>query len=219
MTNKREINFSLYDKIKTIIFDLGGVIFTSGTHLTVAKLIERYHIQDEESLRLFFNSGRDHDGGLLRLGFISMDEFERRFYLKFKIKEKHPQHLRLMWFSNYLPYFSMLNILKKLSKQYRLVVFSGNIQERVEFLDSRYDFLKFFHESLFSYDYHFSKKDQEFYNELLNHIHCKPSEALLIDDSFEVIEMAKCLNLHTLLFSYTEQFVEEMLHYRIKIEI
>ncbi|MFW9823272.1 MAG: HAD family hydrolase [Candidatus Thorarchaeota archaeon] len=205
-------------KIKTIIFDLGGVIFTSGTHLTVAKIVEKYHIQDEEALKLFFNSDHDHEGGLLRLGLISMDEFERRFYLKFKIKEEYPQQLRMMWYSNYIPYYSMLNILKKLSKQYRLVAFTGNIQERIKFLDSRYNFLKFFHKSLFSYDYHYSKQDQEFYNELLNHINCEPSEALLIDDSYEVIEIARSLKLHTLLFSYTEQFVEEMLNYGIKVE-
>ncbi|MFW9896577.1 MAG: HAD family hydrolase [Candidatus Thorarchaeota archaeon] len=205
-------------KIKTIIFDLGGVIFTSGTYLTVAKMIERYRIQDEEALKLFFNSDRDHEGGLLRLGLISMDEFERRFYLKFKIKEEYPRHLRMMWFSNYLPYFSMLSILKKLRKQYRLVAFTGNIQERIKFLDSRYDFLKFFHKTLFSYDYHYSKQDQEFYNELLYNINCEPSEALLIDDSFEVIDIARSLELNTLLFSYTEQFVEEMINYGIKVE-
>lgn len=207
------------NKIRTIIFDLGGVIFTSGTHLTVAKIIERYNIQDEDALKLFFNSDSENEGGLLRLGLISMDEFEKRFFLKFKIKEAYPEHLRMMWFSNYLPYFSMLKILKTLKKEYRLIAFSGNIEKRVKFLDSRYNFLKYFHETLFSYDYTCSKQEQEFYTELLTHIHCKPSEALLIDDSCEVIEIARSLKLNTLLFSYTEQFVQDMKDFGIKIQI
>ena len=206
-------------KIKTLIFDLGGVIFTSGTHLTVAKIIERYNIQDEAALKLFFNSDSDNEGGLLRLGLISMEEFEKRFFLKFKIKETYPEHLRMMWFSNYIPYFSMLKILKTLNKEYRLIAFSGNIETRVKFLNSRYNFLKYFHETLFSYDYTCSKQEEEFYIELLTHIHCKPSEALLIDDSREVIEIARSLKLNTLLFSYTEQFIQDMKDYGIEIEI
>ncbi|MFX1593020.1 MAG: HAD family hydrolase [Promethearchaeota archaeon] len=212
-------SFPIKDKIKTIVFDLGGVVFTSGTHLTLVKLVEKYHIEDWKSLNFFFKSEHNSEGALLRLGHLSIDEFETKFYLKFKINENHPQNLRMIWFSNYIPYFSMLKILKELCEQYRLIVFSGNIEERIRFLDSRYKFLKFFHKSLFSYEYHYAKTDREFYYELLKHLYCKPSEALLIDDSFEVVEIAKSFGIHSILFSYTEQFTKELLLYGIKTEI
>ncbi len=213
------IDIPTKNKIKTIVFDLGGVVFTSGTHLTLVKLVERYHIKDLNALNLFFKSEPDNEGGLLRLGHLSMDEFEAKFYSKFKIIEKDLQNLRMIWFSNYLPYFHILKILQILHENYRLIVFSGNIEERINFLDSRYNFLKLFHKSFFSYDYHYLKTDREFYYELLNHLHCKPSEALLIDDSSEIIDIAKSFGFHTLLFSYTEQFLKELLFYGIKIEL
>ncbi|MFX1531125.1 MAG: HAD family hydrolase [Promethearchaeota archaeon] len=206
-------------QIKAIVFDLGGVVFTSGTHLTLAKLVERYHINDRESLEIFFKSKPYNEGGLLRLGDISMDEFEKRFFLKFKINENSTQVLRNIWFSTYLPYFSMFRILKMLNKKYRLIAFSGNIKERIIFLDSRYDFLKFFHKTLFSYDYHYLKTDREFYNILIAHLHCKPSETLLIDDSFEVIEIARSLGFHTLLFLYSEQLIKELSFYGVIISL
>ncbi|MFX0007320.1 MAG: HAD family hydrolase [Promethearchaeota archaeon] len=219
MNNDKLNLFNSKDKIKTMVFDLGGVIFTSGTHLTLAKLVERYHLEDWKSLELFFKSEPNTEGGLLRLGQISIDEFETKFYKKFKITEKNPQILRMIWFSNYIPYYYMLKILKRLHEKYYLIAFSGNIEERINFLDARYDFLKLFHICLFSYDYHYSKSDQEFYHELLSQLNCRSFEALLIDDSAYVIEIADSVGFQTLLFSYTEQFLKELIPYGIKIDI
>ncbi len=147
-----------------------------------------------------------------------MDEFESRFYSKFKIKEKNPHNLRMIWFSNYIPYYSILKILEELSKEYKLIIFSGNIEERIKFLDHRYNFLRFFHTSLFSYDYHYSKSEKDFYYELEKQLECEPNEALLIDDSFEVIEIAKSMGFNTILFSYTEQFIKDLLGFGISVK-
>lgn len=207
------------DKIKTLVFDLGGVYFTSGTHLTLVKLKEKYQIHKWDPLILFFSSSPDTKGGELRLGYITMDEFETKFFREFGIDENFPNHLRRIWFSNYIPYYSMPKIIENLYRKYRLIAFSGNIRERINFLDLRYDFLKNFHEKLFSYDYHFLKTQNKFFDELLNHLQCKPSEALLIDDSSVVIESAKSFGIHSILFSYTEQFITDLLKYGIKIKL
>ena len=80
------------NKIKTIVFDLGGVFFTSGTQLAVLKINERYNIQDRKSLGLFFKSRPNSEGGLLRLGHISMDDFEMALE-KVLSKKKVPKNL------------------------------------------------------------------------------------------------------------------------------
>jgi len=203
--------------IKTLVFDLGGVYFTSGTHLTLSKIHEKYQIDDWKSLSTFFGSDPDSEGGKLRLGLISMEEFETRFFQKFAIEEENHEIIRLIWFSNYVPYYLMPKILKNLNKRYRLVAFSGNIRERVEFLDLRYHFLKYFHDSVFSYEYACSKSDLPFYEELIKHIECKPSEAILIDDDCGAVRNAKSLGFHTILFSYTEQFLDALKTYGIEL--
>ena len=207
------------NRIKTIIFDLGGVYFTSGTQLTLGKLHERYHIQDWRALGRFFGSEPGRPGCSLRLGRISMEEFERRFFERFGIREKDPTILRKIWFSNYVPYHSMSHVVETLNKNYRLVVFSGNIRERVNFLNERYDFLKHFHDGVFSYEHGYNKSDEPFYEELLNHIECAPSEALLIDDNYETIKIGKEFGFNTILFSFTEQLLKELSKYDINIEI
>jgi FMN phosphatase YigB (HAD superfamily) len=204
-------------EIKTIVFDLGGVYFTSGTQLTLSKLNERYQINNWGALGRFFSSDPKKPGGLLRLGDISMEEFERRFYRKFDIKEKDPTILRQIWFANYVPYHNIPAIVEKLHEDYRLIVFSGNIKERVEFLDDRYDFLKWFEDSVFSYDYACNKSEKAFYEELIKHLECEPSEALLIDDKYETIQIAERFEIQTVLFSFTEQLVEDLHLYGIKL--
>jgi len=205
------------DIIKTIIFDLGGVYFTSGTQLTLGKLHERYQINNWGALGRFFSSDPKKPGGLLRLGRISMEEFERRFFRKFNIEGEDPTILRQMWFANYVPYHKLPQIVEKLSKNFRLIVFSGNIRERVEFLEHRYKFLKFFDDSVFSYDYGYNKSNRAFYKELIKHIKCEPSEALLIDDKFETIKLAEEFEFNTILFSYTEQFIDDLRDYDIRL--
>lgn len=218
--NANDLSFDqIGDKIKTIIFDLGGVYFTSGTHLTLVKLNEKYQINDWASLSHFFRSEPDSEGSLLRLGLISMDDFEYKFFSKFKINENNQQQLRRIWFSNYIPYYEMPQITELLNQKYRLIAFSGNIKERIDFLDRRYDFLKFFHKKLFSFDYNLAKNNPKFYEILLEHIKCKPSEAILIDDSSEVIKIAQKFDINTILFSFTEQMLKELSNFSINLKI
>ena len=62
------------DKIKTIIFDLGGVYFTPGSFLAIEKIKEIYDIENEELLRKFFSDNPSSEGNLLRRGLITIDE-------------------------------------------------------------------------------------------------------------------------------------------------
>ncbi|MFX1411124.1 MAG: HAD-IA family hydrolase [Promethearchaeota archaeon] len=206
------------DHIKTIVFDLGGVYFTRGSHLAIEKIIDIYSIEDHHSVREFFRDSYKKEGHMLRLGLINMDEFEQRFVSNFDIKIDDLHHIRNIWFGSYLPHYKMEEIVMQL-KKYRLIIFSGNIKERIEFLDKRYDFLKFFDVFLFSYEYQKNKNDIEFYKELLNHLNCEPSEALIIDDEKKNIKLAESLGLNAILYYYTEQLVKELRKYNITINI
>ena len=208
----------MVNDIKTIVFDLGGVYFTRGTHLAIEKIIDIYSIEDRHSVREFFRDSYEKEGHKLRLGLINMDEFEERFVSSFNIDIDNIHHIRNIWFSSYVPYYKMEELVLQL-KNYKLIIFSGNIKERIEFLNKRYDFLKYFNTYLFSYDYQKNKNDIAFYEELLNHLNCEPSEAIMIDDENKNIKMAKSLGLNAILYYYTEQLVEELKKYKIPISI
>jgi len=204
--------------IKTIIFDLGGVYFTRGTYICIKKIKDLYKIKEHHSLREYFFDEYKKEGYLLRLGLITMDEFEERFMTQFNINEHNINHIRYLWFGSFVPYYRMEDVIKKLrAKNFRLIVFSGNIRERIEFLEKRYGFSKYFDDFVYSFDYQKNKGDIEFYNELLNHLECDPNEAILVDDERRNIEFANSLGLNGILYYYTEQLVNELNKYNIQL--
>ncbi|MFX1497709.1 MAG: HAD family hydrolase [Promethearchaeota archaeon] len=203
--------------IKTIIFDLGGVYFTRGTILALEKLKDIYDLNYRD-LFLFFRDIPGSEGYLIRQGLITMNEFEKRFYSKFNIEETNTQIIRYIWFGAYVPHYGMKEIIKQLKeKNYNLVIFSGNIRERVEFLNQRYNFLKYFTTVVFSYDFKKNKNDIAFYEHLISQIGCKPQEAIFIDDEHKNIEIAKTLGFNCVPFYYTEQLVDSLKKYNIDL--
>lgn len=197
-------------EIKTLIFDLGGVYFTRGSFLAIEKLANIYEIKDKKRVWEFFSDGYDQEGQLIRLGRITMDEFEERFIKKFNIEESKRGHIRNIWFGSYVPHYGIHDLVVKLSKNYRMVVFSGNIRERIKFLDNRYDFLDHFDDRVFSFDYQTNKSDIKFYEELINHINCNPSKALLIDDDKKNIELASSVGIKGIQFYYTKNLKQKL---------
>ncbi|MFX0069638.1 MAG: HAD-IA family hydrolase [Candidatus Hermodarchaeota archaeon] len=206
--------------IKTLIFDLGGVYFTRGSHIAVERIIDIYDIKDQLHLREFFRDSYKKEGYLLRLGLITMEEFERRLISEFNIHEGNVHHIKYLWFGSYVPHYKMDLVIKRLKEMnLRLVIFSGNIKERIDFLDNRYQFLRFFDDYIFSYDYQKNKNDIEFYKILLEKINCEPTEAIFIDDEKKNIKIAESLGINGILYYYTEQLIDELNNYNIPIKL
>lgn len=202
--------------IKTIVFDLGGVLFTSGTTLAIKKIAINYGINYRKVGVIFLD--KTHELGYkLRSGMISMEEFLDNVIKKLNLEEEDKEHIQNIWFNSYIPHFGMFDLIKNLKKNYRLVIFSGNVKTRIAFLNKRYDFLKYFDDYVFSYIYHHNKKEIEFYNELINHLGCEPNQSLLIDDSSKAVKTARSLNLNALIFYYTEKLIKDLKNFNIKI--
>ncbi len=211
MTLKSQFN------IKTLVFDLGGVYFTSGTYLAIEKIKEIYDIENESLLKEIFHDNQNTEGNLIRRGLITIDEFEEKVFLKLNIQNKEKDHIRYIWFGSYCLHYGIEKIIKELRKNYRLVIFSGNIRERVEYLNKKCEFLKYFDDTVFSFDYHTSKDSLEFYKELINHINCNPSEAILIDDEKKNIQLARSLGFNGIHFYYTEKLIKDLKKFNINL--
>jgi len=205
--------------IKTLIFDLGGVYFTPGSFLAIEKIREIYDIKNEKLLRDFFSDKPNSEGNLLRKGLMTIDEFEEKLFLKLEINKKERKHTRYIWFGSYCIHYGIEDLIKALKKQYRLLIFSGNVRERVEYLDKKCDFLKYFDDTIFSFDYQKNKDDIEFYEELIKHIECEPSEAILIDDEKKNVKIARSLGFKGIHYYYTEKLVGDLKNYGINVDI
>ena len=207
------------DKIKTIIFDLGGVYFTPGSFLAIEKIKEIYDVKNEKLLREIFSDKTNSEGNLLRKGLMSIDEFEEKLFNKLEINKKEKKHTRYIWFGSYCVHYGIEDLLTKLKKDnYRLLIFSGNIKERIEYLEKRSGFLKYFDDTILSFDYKMNKDDIEFYKELIKHLECEPSEAILIDDEKKNLYIARSLGFKGIHYYYTEKLIEDLKKYGISVD-
>ncbi len=207
-------------KVKTIVFDLGGVYFTQGSKLAIEKMLNFYPIKNQRLLREIFSDLPNREGFLLRRGLIDMDEFEKRLISNLNLNEKNHTRIRQIWFSSYVPNYKMEQVVKELKeKKFRLVIFSGNVKERVKFLDDRYQVLHYFDDCVFSYDYKTNKDEIKFYQELLRHLNCEPNEAILVEDEIDVVKLANSVGLNVVQYCYTEQFIEELKKFNILISL
>lgn len=208
--------------IKTIVFDLGGVIMTDGSMLAVKKIKNALQLrkEDEQAIEECFSNDSGAMGQLLRLGLLTLSEFEDEFARKLSLSNKQKKMIRHLWFSSYVPNFFMTKLLKQLSKQFRLVIFSGNVRERIEYMRKRYHkVFKYFDDAVYSFDYQKNKRDMAFYDELLTHLDCKPEEALLIDDSVNNISRAKAFGMDGVHYAYTEKLIKDFDKKGIKVHL
>ena len=205
------------NNIKTIVFDLGGVYFTSGSILAIEKIKEIYNIEDETLLREIFTDKPKTEGYLLRKGLITIDEFEEQLFKKLGINRKERKHTRYIWFGSYCVHYGIEELLQLLKRNYRLVIFSGNVRERIEYLDEKCNFLRYFDDTVFSFDYQKNKNEIEFYKELIKHLDCEPSEALLIDDEKKNILIARSLGLNGIHYYYTEKLINDLKKFGINV--
>lgn len=63
-----------------------------------------------------------------------------------------------------------------------------------------------------------NKNNIKFYEELVNHLECKPSEAILIDDEKRNLNIARTLGFYGIHYYYTEKLIESLKKYEIKLE-
>ena len=207
------------NNINKCIFDLGGVFFTQGSPLARAKLKEKYNIRDRDILKNIFSNREGSLGNQLRLGKISMRKFEEGIIKELDLPITDPSEIRKAWFNSYIPYYGVIDIIRQLKEEgYYLVVFSGNVTEKVEFLEKRYDFKKYFDEHVFSNECHLNKRSLPFYKELTKHIKGKPSEAILVDDQRRNLNFADQVGFNTILFFTSDDLSRDLKKYGVSLD-
>ena len=195
--------------IKTIVVDLGNVHFTHGTRRGVEKI---YGMVDapKQTVDELFKSLPGKEGALLRQGKISMNEFKKRLEERLEVSREKADELVEIWHSSYEPNEGMPELMQKLSKNYRLIVFSGTVLERVQYLDKKYDFKKHFNDFVFTFDVGLNKRDKKIFECLLGKVGAAPSECVVVDDTQRILDDAKTFGFNTILYENTGQLMKEL---------
>lgn len=114
------------------------------------------------------------------------------------------------WHDSYVLNKEVLEIIKSLKKTYKIGVISGNIKERVDYLNNKYDILNYFDLQVFSFNVGKNKPNTEIYERFLKNARVKGDKCVFVDDEVKYLEAASRHGMRTILFQNVEQLRTEL---------
>jgi epoxide hydrolase-like predicted phosphatase len=205
--------------IKTIIFDLGGVIVDldySNFYKQVIALSPLEKPQTQIMLEFFRQSDLYHQGKMtdeefyklaceiLQVCMINQNQFYEAFNSIISDSSKP----------------GMISLLKELRdmKKYKLIALSNvNSSHWTYLLNKKGDFLEYFGEFILSHEVHLTKPDPRIFQLAIEKSGCNAEEIVYVDDGLNNIRSANDLGIRGIYFTNVEDLIEEFKKLKIII--
>lgn len=204
-------------KLKSIIFDLGGVVFENGTQMTIQFLNKEFDVDNKVLSDIFY-------GNLsweLRKGKITYRDFWDTIYRRFpNFFKKVNNNAEMYWHDSYTIRPFILNMLQNLKGIYCLGAISGNIKERIDFLENKYSFSNLFDFTIYSFDLKEDKLSDKLYEQAIFELSTRellPRESLYIDDNLDCLDVASKLGFNIYLFNDIDNFKTDSYKYGLQL--
>ncbi len=181
-------------KTKTVLLDLGGVVFNSTGQSNekidwaiITKLNHKYGYQ--------LNIGKD------------IFEYFMADYNKLT-QQKISGELFLKLVFDTLEFNQEL--IDILSVDHRIIIVSDNYRENIEYISQRYHFSEWADEQYYSFDFRMEKSNPSFFKELLKKVKVNIDHLIYIDDSPRKLQSAKQHGVQGILFKNNQQIKAEI---------
>jgi putative hydrolase of the HAD superfamily len=199
--------------IKTIIFDLGGVVLNRGFWIFRENLANEYKIPVERTIEIFIKKYYN----LYFSGKISEKEFWENSLRELNI-DADWKLLRNKLFKFYKPNKGMLELIDSLRKKgYRTVLLSDQSKEWWPILNKKYSIDFYFDICVISYEIGVSKPNPEVYKIALNKSKSQAKNSLFIDDLEYNLKPANDFGIKTILFKDCNSLKKSLVKFGIKI--
>lgn len=187
--------------IKTIIFDLGGVYFTDGTKRAIEIISKRWNLDQSLVTDVF----KGKIGTAYRESKISHEEFWEQAKVALGI-DASMDELSKIWLDGYVPIEGTVEIIKELRENgYEILYLSDNVQERIDYIESKYHFLQYFKSGVFSHIVGVRKPNPKIYQYALDEASNPAENCVYIDDKPNLLEEAQKLGMATIAFIDAEE--------------
>lgn len=184
--------------IKVIAFDYAGVVIPGPMTQWVKNNLQK----NDKKWKRYTESARKWD-----IGELSLDEVYKilsditgtpatqiweKFYLRAELNE------------------DVVEIIKKLNKNYRVFLFSNFVSELIKKLLENHKITELFDEIIISSEYKMRKPDPEFFKLLHRTSGVKKEEILFIDDRKDNIGGARIFGIKSILFTNTKKLESDL---------
>jgi len=188
--------------IKTIIFDVGGVLIKPFSEEVSKNIAEQYNLEYDNTHNIYTSN---------ELPYLNGKETQQDFFKRVSKLLNIPYEqdiLAKLFIEGVIPQQNMLNLIPKLHEKYELDLASNNYDELVAYINDAFELKKYFTQLLYSNEFGGLKTSSGYFDPILEN--SKPEECVFIDDQPENIAHGKKLGIHTIHFESYEQVVKEL---------
>ncbi|MCX6816242.1 MAG: HAD-IA family hydrolase [Candidatus Aenigmarchaeota archaeon] len=190
---------------KPVIFiDLGDVFFRFD-HKIIKRAAEKIGISEGKIKKALWVNWKAHAEGK-----ISEKYYWRVSANELGVTKKQAEQLRKALYSALVPQDGMQEVVRKLRKNYRVVVLSSQITGWTRALEKKYRFSREFHEHHYSYDHGVDKPDVRLFLKAAKKMKVKPQECIVIDDMKKFLSGVKKTGARTILFKNVKQLESQL---------
>ena len=180
--------------IKTVVVDLGGVLFSEGKSVALEKLAAM-HGYDRKLVGAILSSPKSI---LLRKGLLSDADFWQ--WAQAQLPSNYDGRLiQQEWYNGYILDREVYDLIAGLRKTYSIIAFSGNIKSRVDYLEDKYHFRDLFDVEVYSFDFHMTKPERGFVEVMIKKSAARPEEIVYIDDNDSYAQPARELGVNVII--------------------
>jgi len=181
--------------IKTVVIDLGGVLFSEGKSVVLEKLA-KVHGYDRKLIGAILSSPESIS---LRKGLMSDEDFWQ--WAQQQLPSNYDSRLiQQEWYESYILDQDVYELIASLRKKYSIIAFSGNIKSRIDFLEAKYRFRHLFDIEVYSFDFHLTKPEREFVEIMIEKSGVRPEEIVYIDDNDSYAKPARELGVNVIIY-------------------
>lgn len=193
------------EKIRAIIWDMGGVILRTNGEESRQALAREFGVSVADLNDLVFNSPSAEKA---TIGLIPEDEHWKTVATTLGIPESRIQELQDRFWAGDAVDKRLIEYIRTLNKKYKTGLLSNAWSGARQSLNQRNACDLVFQYSMFSYEVRLKKPNPEIYKRILSFMDVKPEETIFIDDMKENIEGANSIGIHGIRFYSTDQAIE-----------
>ncbi|MBI2112743.1 HAD-IA family hydrolase [Candidatus Woesearchaeota archaeon] len=191
--------------IKLIIFDNYGVTLHGGYPDTMQHLAKEFHRDWKELQEIFytkyFNQAVEQKISQQEAWKKAIDETKLPISVE-EVKKIHYHYFQLN--------HDIINLAKKLSKRYTILLLTKNTKGQVEDADKKLGFRKIFPNFINTGEYGLTKTSPEMFKIIFKKFNVHPEECIYIDDQTINLEAPQRLGIHTIHYQNIKQLKEEL---------
>jgi len=196
------------NKIKTVIWDMGGVILRSEDWTPRRDLASHYGMTLDQIHNLVFESD---SGRLATLGKIAEESHWKTIGDQLHLApETLKEFQKQFWGGDRLD-VELADFIRKLKTNYTSALLSNAWTNARHVLTHSKPCIDAFHVAVFSCEVGLAKPDPNIYNLILRMCSTQPEEAIFVDDFVENIEAANQLGIHGILFKNARQAITDVM--------